>query len=397
MGSPEGRAPRQAPSPRAPPTTYRAPQRDGEGGTTRIANPPPSPGLSLPPPSAPSPSPPAPPLAPQRPHATSLPRDTRLGEMEAGPGAAIFTLSRDKEESGFKRKQANVCHPSVLSKTHLCHFGSGKKQCSQTPNCYGPVSSPACPMDKQLGDFGCWQNSFSSYRDLFLDHEASYECRSTNPGTGCAFVCRRSPRLLMNGYYILTEDSFLSDEDGNVTLNLPQTSITYKEKLIRIFRRRKRIRRSLHSLFNLSVSDSWLNGPAGSDINAHFVEESWLERDGEVDAGQYDSNGTTDVSWRAKAHTEEKRNPAPNSPSSSKDIFRGPKAHQYLSPCACVLAEEELHEQSLAFTTRKDICQMLMISTGFIISLGTRFFLGGLLTILLSCLLLFLLISKLSA
>uniref|UniRef100_A0ACB8FEA0 Uncharacterized protein n=1 Tax=Sphaerodactylus townsendi TaxID=933632 RepID=A0ACB8FEA0_9SAUR len=170
----------------------------------------------------------------------------------------------------------------------------------------------------------------------------------------------------MNGYYILTEDSFLSDEDGNVTLNLPQTSITYKEKLI-------------------------------SDINAHFVEESWLERDGEVDAGQYDSNGTTDVSWRAKAHTEEKRNPAPNSPSSSKDIFRGPKAHQYLSPCACVLAEEELHEQSLAFTTRKDICQMLMISTGFIISLGTRFFLGGLLTILLSCLLLFLLISKLSA
>ncbi|KAL8181761.1 UNVERIFIED_CONTAM: Transmembrane protein 71 [Gekko kuhli] len=68
---------------------------------------------------------------------------------------------------------------------------------------------------------------------MFLDHEASYECRSTDPSTGCDFVCRRSPRLLMNGYYVLTEDSVLSDEDGNITLSLSQTSITYKEKLIR--------------------------------------------------------------------------------------------------------------------------------------------------------------------
>jgi len=46
-------------------------------------------------------------------------------------------------------------------------------------------------------------------------------------------MCRRSPRLLSNGYYIVTEDSFLSDEDGNITLTPSQTNVTYKENLVR--------------------------------------------------------------------------------------------------------------------------------------------------------------------
>ncbi|XP_054841881.1 transmembrane protein 71 [Eublepharis macularius] len=208
----------------------------------------------------------------------------------------------------------------------------------------------------------------ASYTDIFLDHEASYECCSTNPDTGCAFMCRRSPRLLMNGYYILTEDSVLSDEDGNVTLSLSKTSITYKEKLIRIFRRRKRIRRSLGSLFNIHASDSWLNSTACGDLNAHFADASWLETDSEMDAGQNDCN----------------------------DDVTESRAHEHPPPCSCLLAEEFSHEKSLSCskycTVRKDICQMLTLSMGFIISLGARFFTGGWFTTLLSCLLLFLLI-----
>ncbi|MGH0119138.1 UNVERIFIED_CONTAM: hypothetical protein FKN15_052967 [Acipenser sinensis] len=73
-------------------------------------------------------------------------------------------------------------------------------------------------------------------------------------------MCRRSPRLLSNGYYILTEDSLVFDDEGNITLTPSKTTVTYKENLVRIFRRRRRVRRSLVSLFDVTEpSNSWLN------------------------------------------------------------------------------------------------------------------------------------------
>ncbi|CAM5108026.1 unnamed protein product, partial [Natator depressus] len=91
------------------------------------------------------------------------------------------------------------------------------------------INSPGkvCP----LNTF-CQAGEDASYTYAFLDSDTSYECCSINPLTGSLFTCRRSPRLLTNGYYILTEDSFVSDEDGNVTLTPSQTSVTYKEKLV---------------------------------------------------------------------------------------------------------------------------------------------------------------------
>ncbi|KAK2095016.1 Transmembrane protein 71, partial [Saguinus oedipus] len=62
------------------------------------------------------------------------------------------------------------------------------------------------------------------------DH--SFECCSINPLTGSHYTCRRSPRLLTNGYYIWTEDSFLYNKDGNITLNPSQTRVIYKENLV---------------------------------------------------------------------------------------------------------------------------------------------------------------------
>ncbi|NXT82825.1 TMM71 protein, partial [Zapornia atra] len=117
------------------------------------------------------------------------------------------------------------------------------------------------------------QRFFPSYACAFLDDDPTYECCSTNLLTGSLSACRRSPRLLSNGYYVLTEDSFLSDEEGNITLTPSQTSVTYKENLVRVFRRRKKIRRSLASLFTLGASSSWLSSTVLSTMDSSHIDD----------------------------------------------------------------------------------------------------------------------------
>ncbi|XP_062987404.1 transmembrane protein 71 [Elgaria multicarinata webbii] len=196
-------------------------------------------------------------------------------------------------------------------------------------------------MDKQLVHFCNWQNGFSSYMDALQDHEASYECCLSNLCTSCPLTCRRSPRLLTNGYYILTEDSFLSDEDGNVTLSPSQTSVTYKEKLVRIFRRRRRIRRSLVSLFNIGASNSWLSSTSG---DSSHVEDPWLEGDSKMETSQCYDNGTVDFILGHKANRAERHNSTPEKSSPSTE----------------------------SFTLRKALCSMIILSMCWIISLCVR-------------------------
>ncbi|CAI5778991.1 Hypothetical predicted protein [Podarcis lilfordi] len=228
--------------------------------------------------------------------------------------------------------------------------------------------------------------------DAFLDHETSYECCSTNPCTGCVLACRRSPRLLTNGYYLLTEDSFLSDEDGNVTLSLSQTSVTYKEKLVRIFRRRKRIRRSLASLFSIGASKSWLNS---TTIDLPYVEDAWFDGDMKGDASEYYDTGAVDAAFNCKAQRAERHSLVQKKPSSSKDATwtKSRKEQHYSPTCIFPPAEEEyFYEKSLdcskPFTVRHNLCPVIVLSMCLIISLCVRFFLGGLFTTLLSFLLL---------
>lgn len=76
-------------------------------------------------------------------------------------------------------------------------------------------------------------SSLFSFACDFLDGDSSFECCPVDLLTGSHVTCRRSPRLLSNGYYIWTEDSFLCGEDGNITLSPPQTSVLYKENLVR--------------------------------------------------------------------------------------------------------------------------------------------------------------------
>ncbi|XP_078121230.1 transmembrane protein 71 [Sander vitreus] len=74
-----------------------------------------------------------------------------------------------------------------------------------------------------------------------LSPDSSYVCYSSADG-GDPCSCRRSPRLLTNGYYSVTEDSFSWDDDGNVSLTPCKTNVSYKENLVRVFRRRRRQR-----------------------------------------------------------------------------------------------------------------------------------------------------------
>ncbi|NXE78127.1 TMM71 protein, partial [Cochlearius cochlearius] len=170
---------------------------------------------------------------------------------------------------------------------------------------------------------------FPRYASAFLDDDPAYECCSTNPLTGFLSPCRRSPRLLSNGYYILTEDSILSDEEGNVTLTPSQTSVTYKENVVRVFRRRKKMRRSLASLFNLSAPGSWL-----SHVDSSHVDDPWPDGCNELGASQ------SDIESR---------------------------------------------------TVRNVLSQMVTLTTCLIISICTRYFLGGLSATLLLIILVFLL------
>ncbi|XP_029779500.1 transmembrane protein 71 isoform X2 [Suricata suricatta] len=118
---------------------------------------------------------------------------------------------------------------------------------------------------------------FPSFACDFLDHDSSFECCSVDLPMGSHMTCRRSPRLLSNGYYVWTEDSFLCSKDGNMTLSPPQTSVLYKENLVRIFKKKKRIRPSLSNLFNLGTSTSWQHGGIFGDVASSLSEDSWLE------------------------------------------------------------------------------------------------------------------------
>ncbi|NXI36842.1 TMM71 protein, partial [Galbula dea] len=151
-------------------------------------------------------------------------------------------------------------------------------------------SSSACDGEHR---HSCSQHIFPSYTCAFLEDDPAYECCFTNPLTGFLSTCRRSPRLLSNGYYVLTADSFLSDEEGNVTLTPSQTSVTYKENLVRIFRRRKKIRHSLASLFNLSASSSWLSSTVLSNTDSSHVGDPWPDGYNKLEASQDNTESRT--------------------------------------------------------------------------------------------------------
>ncbi|KAL0966587.1 hypothetical protein UPYG_G00297130 [Umbra pygmaea] len=140
----------------------------------------------------------------------------------------------------------------------------------------GPVtSSPIKRREPTSADESCESLGLS----LLSSPEDSYHCYAVNPVTGCPSPCRRSPRLLNNGYYVLTEDSYAWDDEGNVSLTPSKIKLSYKENLVRIFRRRRKARRSLASMFSdmTETCQSWLDEKVfGVVRHLPLAESSWM-------------------------------------------------------------------------------------------------------------------------
>ncbi|XP_066543701.1 transmembrane protein 71 [Amia ocellicauda] len=143
----------------------------------------------------------------------------------------------------------------------------------------GAVTSSPIKRKGQSTDHRCHRLSLS-----LLSPDCSYECFSIDPLTGSPCSCRRSPRLLSNGYYVLTEDSLICDEEGNLSLTPSKINVSYKENLVRIFRRRRRPRRSLASLFSVSgACGSWLGESMFAPGHSPLAQSSWLEGGTDLD------------------------------------------------------------------------------------------------------------------
>lgn len=139
----------------------------------------------------------------------------------------------------------------------------------------GAVTSSPIRKRQPLADESCQSLGLS-----LLSPDSSYECYSVDPVTGSPCSCRRSPRLLSNGYYVLTEDSYAWDDDGNVSLTPSKINVSYKENLVRVFRRRRRARRSLVSLLSdmTETCHSWLDEKVfGGKRLVPLAESSWLD------------------------------------------------------------------------------------------------------------------------
>uniref|UniRef100_UPI0037E9971F transmembrane protein 71 n=1 Tax=Semicossyphus pulcher TaxID=241346 RepID=UPI0037E9971F len=132
-------------------------------------------------------------------------------------------------------------------------------------------------------------HSCQSLDTSLLSPDSSYVCYSSVEG-GDPCSCRRSPRLLTNGYYSVTEDSFTWDDEGNVSLTPCKTNVSYKENLVRVFRRRRRPRSSLARLLSdvTESCQSWLDEKVFRGVfrTGHNQNQNWdqdCDRDKEQD------------------------------------------------------------------------------------------------------------------
>ncbi|PNJ09167.1 TMEM71 isoform 5 [Pongo abelii] len=214
---------------------------------------------------------------------------------------------------------------------------------------------------------------FPSFTCDSLDGDHSFECRSIDPLTGSHYTCRRSPRLLTNGYYIWTEDSFLCNKDGNITLNPSQTSVMYKENLV-------------------STSKSWLHGSIFGDIDSSPSEDNWLEGIRRLDtdhcngnADDLDCSSLTDDWESGKMNAE-----SVITSSSSRIISQPPGGNSHsLSLQSQLTASERFQENSSDHSEtsllQEVFFQAILLAVCLIIFACARWFMGEILASVFTC------------
>lgn len=228
---------------------------------------------------------------------------------------------------------------------------------------------------------------FPSFTCDFLDGESSFECCSIDPLTGSHYICRRSPRLLTNGYYIWTEDSFLCDPDGHITLNPSHTSVMYKENLVRIFRKKRRTHRSLSSLLDPRASKSWLHGSIFGDVDSLPSEDLWLEEIRSL-GSDLDCSSLSDGWESQKPITDTSES------SSTGHLLLQPLGESSQSSSLQLQMKTSGHfEKNMLVHSRAGLMhklsfQAILLAMCLIISACTRWFVGGELTSIFTCALL---------
>ncbi|KAM9718522.1 transmembrane protein 71 isoform 1-T2 [Menidia menidia] len=169
----------------------------------------------------------------------------------------------------------------------------------------GAVTSS--PIKRRLRSNCCQSPDLS-----LLSSDSCYVCYPSPGGAGCC--CRRSPRLLTNGYYELTANSFCWDREGRPELSPCRPNRSYKENPVRVFRRRRRPRGSLLSRLT-ETCQSWLDdtvlrgvfGPArgldldlDQDLVLDLDQDLVLDRDLDLDRDLVPLDG----SWSCLNSTE---------------------------------------------------------------------------------------------
>ncbi|PNI33635.1 TMEM71 isoform 5 [Pan troglodytes] len=214
---------------------------------------------------------------------------------------------------------------------------------------------------------------FPSFTCDSLDGDHSFECGSIDPLTGSHYTCRRSPRLLTNGYYIWTEDSFLCDKDGNITLNPSQTSVMYKENLV-------------------STSKSWLHGSIFGDIDSSPSEDNRLKGTRRLDTDHCNGNADDlDCSSLTDDWESGKMNAESVITSSSSHIISQPpggNSHS-LSLQSQLTASERFQENSSDHSETRLLqevfFQAILLAVCLIISACARWFMGEILASVFTC------------
>ncbi|XP_021072993.1 transmembrane protein 71 [Mus pahari] len=231
---------------------------------------------------------------------------------------------------------------------------------------------------------------FPSFTYDFLDGDNSFECCSIDPLTGSHCICRRSPRLLTNGYYIWTEDSFFCDPDGHITLNPSHTSVMYKENLVRIFRKKKRTHRSLSSLLDPRASKSWLHGSIFGEVDSLPSEDLWL--DGIRSLGS-DLDCSLSDGWESQKPITDTSESSSSGYILPQSLRESQSSSLQLQMKASGHFEKNSLVHSRAGLMHKVSFQAILLAVCLVISAYARWFVGGELASIITCALLITIIA----
>ncbi|XP_059841281.1 transmembrane protein 71 isoform X2 [Hypanus sabinus] len=229
-----------------------------------------------------------------------------------------------------------------------------------------------------------------------MTSESPYSPCHLNLLGGSPCVCRRSPRLLTNGYYDVSEESFI-DEEGNITLTPSKINISYKENLVRVFRRRRKARRSFASFFNMDSSGSWLNSQLFSGANCPLAESSWIDEGSDCDTSYSHKQGqsSVDLSMTDKSWLLEETQPFINAKVfSTEDLlidrsqrFLDLPSHSQIQPAKCYVNNAPNSPDLI--TIRNYFSHLIILALSISIAVFARCFFGGMIAALISTTLLF--------